>query len=320
MRASAESLPVCFSDVVLVVVEKRFCVPADTLYEGMFAAGTVAAEADGAGGRAARFGLDEYLDVFFEVFADDLFKMFFFFVDFADVEEPRHRHVAVDVEMASVFRHTDVVDVDPVVAAIVVKDLNEVVEKCYVEFVHDACDRFADDACAGADDDDAEENGDERVEDDFSGHHDQDEADDDADRRVCIRLQMFSAGDERDRAVFSAAADGEVTCHVIHDGREGDEDDTVIQLCDLRRIKDVVDSLVDDDKACQRDHRSFGAGGEEFDFSVAVRVTYVARFHGNVKTEKSDEGADDVDRTFHGIGKNGDRLRDVPGREFDDEK
>lgn len=91
--------------------------PFDAVFEGVLADGAIRLGADRAGEVETGVGMDEEFHRLAKAGADEQGEGLDLVVGFLDVEVPGHGEVTVDMKKAAVFDHTEIVEIDPVVAA-----------------------------------------------------------------------------------------------------------------------------------------------------------------------------------------------------------
>lgn len=287
--------------------------PFDTLLEGMFADAAVRFCADMAREVGAGVGVDEEFHLFAEAAFDETRQFFHFVVGFEDVEVPGHGEVAIDVEQAAVFDDAEVVEVDPILAPVMIHIIDHLLEQLQIGLVHDAGDAFTEDMITRIEYDPREDDGDEAVEPDQVGEPDRDEADDDANGGVGVGLEMFAPGGEGHGVVVTALCDADGADDEVDDGGEGDDINTLVEFLERMGMDEIDDGLVDDDETRHDDQRALDGGREEFRFAMAVRMIDVAGFGGDVEAIEPDKPGDDIDGAFECVGEYGHTLGKVVG-------
>src|SRR5579863_7105174 len=115
-----------FAAVVLEVGGYRGERPFDPLFEGVFADVAVLLCANPAGEVETGIGVDKEFHGLAEPAFDQRGKSIDLHVRFEDVEVPGHGQMTVDVEALPVFDHPQIVQVDPVLAAMLVEIRDQV--------------------------------------------------------------------------------------------------------------------------------------------------------------------------------------------------
>jgi len=283
------------------------------LLESMFAHGAILFCTDGTLEVHTSVRMDKEFNSLTELFADKRCQHVDLCMGFHQVEVPGQGKMAIDVEEASIFDHTQVVQVDPVLPSVVIEIGHHVAQELHIRLVHDAGNGAAQDTIAGVNDDACEDEGDDGVQDDQLGKPDDDETDDDADCRVRVGLQVPAAGLQGHGAVVLPFVEADGPYDEIDDGRDGYEVDTLVQFLDDMGVDEIHDGLVNDDQPCHDDQRAFDGGGEEFGLAVPVRVVLVAGFGRDMEAIQADEARDDIHGAFQRVGKHGNGLGEVIG-------
>jgi len=287
--------------------------PFHPFLESMFAHGAILFCTNGTLKIHAGIRMDEELDGLAELFADERCQHIDLRMRLHEIEVPGQGEVTVDMQQPTVLDHPQVMQVYPVLAAVVVEIGHHVAEQLHIRLVHDAGDGAAQDAIARIDDDACEDEGDDGIQDDEFGIPDDDQSDDDARGGVSVGLEVPAAGLQGHRAVLFAFVDADGPYDIVDEGRESHQVDALVEFQDDVGPDKIHDGLVDDDEPRHDDQRAFDGGREEFSFTVTVRVVFVAGLGCYVEAIQPDEACDDVHRAFQCVGKHGDGLGKIIG-------
>ena len=122
---------------------------------------------------------------------------------------------------------------------------------------------------------------------------------------------MLPARLERGGAVLAALPDGGASDREVRDGREGDQDQSDVQLVyALDRVYEGLYGLHHDDGPGGHDHGSLYGGRDDLYLPVTEGMVLVRRLRGEVQRIHPDACGDDVDYRLGGVRED----RDGPGQ------